>query len=222
MGNHSGDEDSRVDLSYQHRVDPSVPVEETVGAMADLVQEGKVRYLGLSEAMPATIGRAHSVHPITALQTEYSLWSRDPEEELLPTCRELSITFVAYSPLGRGFLTGQIKGPKRPGAGRCPAQSPTVPGGELPAQPRPGDVPGAVGPAEGLRRTPTGPGLAAGARAGDRANPGHQAPRVSGRESEGAWGHADSVGPVRHSGGHPQGIVAGDRYPEGGKRSLNR
>jgi aryl-alcohol dehydrogenase-like predicted oxidoreductase len=98
-----------IDLYYQHRVDPKTPIEETVGAMAQLVREGKVRFLGLSEASPATIRRAHAVHPITALQTEYSLWTRDAEDEVLPTTRELGIAFVAYSPLGRGFLTGQIK-----------------------------------------------------------------------------------------------------------------
>jgi aryl-alcohol dehydrogenase-like predicted oxidoreductase len=98
-----------IDLYYQHRVDPNTPIEDTVGAMADLVRQGKVRYLGLSEAAPATIRRAHAVHPITALQTEYSLWSRDPEDEILPTVRELGIGFVPYSPLGRGFLTGKIK-----------------------------------------------------------------------------------------------------------------
>ena len=98
-----------IDLYYQHRVDPNTPIEETVGAMAQLVKEGKVRYLGLSEAGSLTIRRAMKVHPITALQTEYSLWTRDPEEEVLATCRELGIGFVAYSPLGRGFLTGQIK-----------------------------------------------------------------------------------------------------------------
>src|SRR5438093_756887 len=95
-----------IDLYYQHRVDPSVPIEETVGAMAELVRGGKVRYLGLSEAAPATIRRAHATHPISALQTEYSLWSRDPEDEILPTCRELGIGFVAYSPLGRGVRRG--------------------------------------------------------------------------------------------------------------------
>ena len=100
-----------IDLYYQHRVDANVPIEETVGAMADLVRAGKVRHLGLSEAAPATIRRAHSVHPIAALQTEYSLWSRDPEDELLPLCRELGIAFVAYSPLGRGFLTGRYRSP---------------------------------------------------------------------------------------------------------------
>ena len=98
-----------IDLYYQHRVDPNVPIEETVGAMARLVEEGKVRYLGLSEAAPATIRRAHAVHPMTALQTEYSLWSREPEEEILPTVRDLGIGFVAYSPLGRGFLTGRFR-----------------------------------------------------------------------------------------------------------------
>ena len=100
-----------IDLYYQHRVDPKTPIEETVGAMSRLVEEGKVRYLGLSEAAPATIERASQVHPITALQTEYSLWSRDPEAEILPTCRRLGIGFVAYSPLGRGFLTGAFKTP---------------------------------------------------------------------------------------------------------------
>jgi len=98
-----------IDLYYQHRVDPDTPIEETVGAMADLVRAGKVRYLGLSEASPATIRRAHAVHCISALQTEYSLWTRDPENEVLRTTRELGVGFVAYSPLGRGFLTGQFK-----------------------------------------------------------------------------------------------------------------
>jgi aryl-alcohol dehydrogenase-like predicted oxidoreductase len=98
-----------IDLYYQHRVDPKVPIEETVGAMAELVEQGKVRHLGLSEAAPETIRRAHATHPITALQTEYSLWSRDPEDEILPTLRELGIGFVPYSPLGRGFLTGRFR-----------------------------------------------------------------------------------------------------------------
>ena len=98
-----------IDLYYQHRVDRTVPIEETVGAMADLVREGKVRYLGLSEAAPATIRRANEESPISALQTEYSLWTRDPEDEILPLCRELGIGFVAYSPLGRGFLTGRFR-----------------------------------------------------------------------------------------------------------------
>jgi aryl-alcohol dehydrogenase-like predicted oxidoreductase len=101
-----------VDLYYQHRVDPEVPIEETVGAMAELVEGGKVLHLGLSEAAPETIRRAHAVHPITAVQTEYSLWTRDPEAEIIPTCRELGIGFVPYSPLGRGFLSGRFKSPE--------------------------------------------------------------------------------------------------------------
>jgi aryl-alcohol dehydrogenase-like predicted oxidoreductase len=100
-----------IDLYYQHRVDPKTPIEETIGAMARLIEEGKIRFLGLSEASPATIERAHRVSPITALQTEYSLWTRDPEAEVLPACRKLGIAFVAYSPLGRGFLTGAFKKP---------------------------------------------------------------------------------------------------------------
>jgi aryl-alcohol dehydrogenase-like predicted oxidoreductase len=100
-----------VDLYYQHRVDPNVPIEETVGALAELVQQGKILHIGLSEAAPETIRRAHAVHPITAVQTEYSMWSRDPEAEILPTCRELGIGFVPYSPLGRGFLSGRFTNP---------------------------------------------------------------------------------------------------------------
>jgi aryl-alcohol dehydrogenase-like predicted oxidoreductase len=101
-----------VDLYYQHRVDPNVEIEETVGAMAELVEQGKVLHLGLSEAAPETIRRAHAVHPITAVQSEYSLWTRDPEADVLPTCRELGIGFVPYSPLGRGFLSGRFKSPE--------------------------------------------------------------------------------------------------------------
>jgi aryl-alcohol dehydrogenase-like predicted oxidoreductase len=117
-----------IDLYYQHRVDPTVPIEETVGAMAELVSSGKVRYLGLSEAAPDTIRRAHAVHPITALQTEYSLWSRDAEEEILPTVRELGIGFVAYSPLGRGFLTGAFASPDDLGDDDRRAQMPRFQG----------------------------------------------------------------------------------------------
>jgi aryl-alcohol dehydrogenase-like predicted oxidoreductase len=101
----------QIDLYYQHRVDKEVPIEETVGAMAELVEQGKVRYIGLSEASPDTVRRAHAVHPVSALQTEYSLWTRDPEEAVLPTVRELGIGFVAYSPLGRGFLSGRFESP---------------------------------------------------------------------------------------------------------------
>src|SRR5579864_2599722 len=117
-----------IDLYYQHRVDPNTPIEETVGAMAQLVKEGKVRYLGLSEASAKTLRRAMKVHPIAALQTEYSLWTRDPEDEILPTCRELGIGFVAYSPLGRGFLTGQFSSPDDFAADDYRRQSPRFQG----------------------------------------------------------------------------------------------
>ena len=113
-----------IDLYYIHRVDPSVPIEDTVGAMARLIKEGKVRYLGLSEAAPLTIRRAHAAHPMTALQTEYSLWSRDVESEILGVCKELGIGFVAYSPLGRGFLTGTITAPEEIGASDARARMP--------------------------------------------------------------------------------------------------
>jgi aryl-alcohol dehydrogenase-like predicted oxidoreductase len=113
-----------VDLYYQHRVDPATPIEETVGALSDLVKEGKVRHIGLSEAAPDTIRRAHAVHPVTAVQTEYSLWTRDPEGEVLPLVRELGIGFVAYSPLGRGFLTGQIRSMSQLGADDFRSQNP--------------------------------------------------------------------------------------------------
>lgn len=117
-----------IDLYYQHRIDPETPIEDTVGAMAELVRAGKVRYLGLSEAAPETIRRAHAVHPISALQTEYSLWSRDPEEEILPTLRKLGIGFVPYSPLGRGFLTGKINSPSDLAPGDWRANSPRFQG----------------------------------------------------------------------------------------------
>jgi len=120
-----------IDLYYQHRVDANVPIEETVGAMAELVAAGKVRYLGLSEAAPATIRRANAVHPITALQTEYSLWTRDVEEEILPTVRELGIGFVAYSPLGRGFLSAQIRGPEDLKEGDFRARNPRFQEGNI-------------------------------------------------------------------------------------------
>ena len=117
-----------IDLYYQHRVDPKVAIEETVGAMADLVREGKVRHLGLSEAASATVRRAAAVHPITALQTEYSLWSREPEDEILATCRELGVGFVAYSPLGRGFLTGRFRSAEDLPAGDYRRSSPRFEG----------------------------------------------------------------------------------------------
>ena len=120
-----------VDVYYQHRVDPNVPIEETVGAMGELVQEGKVRHLGLSEAAADTIRRAHATHPITAVQTEYSLWSRDPELDVLPTCRELGIGFVPYSPLGRGFLSGRFTSPDELDEGDFRRQGPRFTGDNL-------------------------------------------------------------------------------------------
>ena len=123
-----------VDLYYQHRVDPDTPIEETVGAMAELVHKGKVRFLGLSEAGAETIRRAHAVHPITALQSEYSLWTRDPEKEVLGVCRELGIGLVPYSPLGRGFLTGKIKRFEESAERRLPANLAAISGRKFPAQ----------------------------------------------------------------------------------------
>jgi len=120
-----------IDLYYQHRVDPDTPIEETVAAMADLVRQGKVNHIGLSEASPASIRRANAVHPVTAVQTEYSLWTRDPEEEILPLLRELGIGFVAYSPLGRGFLTGQIRSPDQFEPGDFRASNPRFSAGNL-------------------------------------------------------------------------------------------
>src|SRR5712675_999903 len=120
-----------IDLYYQHRVDPKVPIEETVGAMARLVQQGKILHLGLSEAAPETIRRAHAVHPITAVQTEYSLWTRDPEAEILPTCRELGIGFVPYSPLGRGFLSGRFRSPDQLDEGDFRRSGPRFTGANL-------------------------------------------------------------------------------------------
>ncbi len=126
----------RVDLYYQHRVDPKVPIEETVGALAELVQQGKVLHIGLSEAAPDTIRRAHAVHPIAAVQTEYSLWSRDPEAEIIPTCRELGIGFVPYSPLGRGFLSGRFTSPEELDEGDFRRTAPRFTGENLEANSR--------------------------------------------------------------------------------------
>ena len=166
-----------IDLYYQHRVDPKTPIEETVGAMAELVKAGKVRHLGLSEAAPATIRRAAKVHPIAALQTEYSLWTREPEDEILPTVRELGIGFVAYSPLGRGFLTGAFKAHRRSAGRRLPPQLAPVPGGELRQEPGAGREDQRARRREGLHAEPARPGLGAGAGAGHHADPRHQAGR---------------------------------------------
>ncbi len=141
-----------IDLYYQHRVDPEVPIEETVGAMAELVKEGKVRFLGLSEAGAKTIRRAYAVHPITALQTEYSLWTRDAEGEILDTCRELGISFVAYSPLGRGFLTGCVQEPAPVCARGFPIDESADEGRQFRAEQAPGGQDRRDGEEEGLHR----------------------------------------------------------------------
>ncbi len=168
-----------IDLYYQHRVDPGTAIEETVGAMAELVKAGKVRHLGLSEAAPETIRRAAKVHPIAALQTEYSLWSREPEDEILPTVRELGIAFVAYSPLGRGFLTGAFKSIDDLPAGDYRRHAPRFQGEnfaknlELVAKIRD------LAAAKGCTASQLAPGVGAGAGAGHRADPRDQEDRVS-------------------------------------------
>ena len=165
-----------IDLHYQHRVDPKVPIEETVGAMAELVEAGKVRHIGLSEAAPETIRRANAVHPITAVQTEYSLWSRDPEAEILPTCRELGIGFVPYSPLGRGFLAGRFTSPDELAEDDFRRSGPRFTGTNLEANLA------LAGKSQGDRRRDGRHAGAArnrlGARAGrrPRPDPGHEAP----------------------------------------------
>ena len=180
-----------IDLYYQHRVDRTVPIEETVGAMSRLVEEGKVRLLGLSEAAPATIRRAHSTHPISALQTEYSLWTRDPEEQILPVCKELGITFVAYSPLGRGFLTGRFKRFEDLAPDDWRRNSSAISGREFRTQPR-------IGPArrtdrreKGREAVPTCAGLGVGAERRDCPHPRHRQSRPPGRESGGAGTSVD-------------------------------
>src|ERR1019366_3546025 len=174
-----------IDLYYQHRVDPRVPIEETVGAMAALVKEGKARHLGLSEAAPATIRRAAAAHPIAALQTEYSLWSRDPEDEILRTVRELGIGFVAYSPLGRGFLTGQFRRLEDLAA---------LPGRKLPEEPRPRRQDRGPGEGQGMHAGPAGACL--GHRPGrrHRPDPGHKADALPRREPRGARRAAVAAG----------------------------
>jgi len=209
-----------IDLYYQHRVDAKTPIEETVGAMAELVKAGKVRHLGLSEAAAATIRRAHAVHPITALQTEYSLWSRDPEDELLATCRSLGIGFVAYSPLGRGFLTGRFRSVDDLAADDWRRQSPRFQGENFR---RNLDLVGAV---EALARekgcTAAQLALAWLLSRGEDIVPIPGSTRVERVEenaaatriglTSGDLARLDALGPN----------VAGERYPEGGMKAVNR
>jgi aryl-alcohol dehydrogenase-like predicted oxidoreductase len=209
-----------IDVYYQHRVDPETPIEDTVGAMADLVKAGKVRHLGLSEAAPATIRRAHAVHPIAALQTEYSLWSRDPEEELLATCRDLGIAFVAYSPLGRGFLTGRFRtiddlapddwrrnNPRFQGANFSRNLDLVAKVEEL-AQAK-GSTPAQLALAWLLAQGPDVVPIPGSTRS-DRVEENAAAVRVELSRDE--LSALDALAPA----------VAGDRYPEGGMRAVNR
>jgi len=211
----------RIDLYYQHRVDRTVPIEETVGAMADLVKEGKVRWLGLSEASSATLRRAHATHPIAALQTEYSLWTRDPEEEILPACRELGVAFVAYSPLGRGFLAGRFRSPEEVPADDGRRNHPRFQGENFRRN---------LELADGVRRlaqekkcTPAQLALAWLLSRGDDVVP---IPGTKRRdlleENAGAPGIALTAGEVRRlEEAAPRGVTAGARYPEAGMRALN-
>ena len=163
-----------IDLYYLHRVDPATPIEDTVGAMAALVHAGKVRYLGLSEAAPATIRRAHKVHPLSALQTEYSLWSRDPEDEILPTVRELGIGFVPYSPLGRGFLAGRFKRIEDLAPDDWRRAAAALPGREFRQEPRAGRTHQVTRAQQRLHRLAAGTRLVTGARRRHRADSGHE------------------------------------------------
>jgi len=210
-----------IDLYYQHRVDKTVPIEETVGAMAGLVEAGKVRYLGLSEASPRTVRRAHAVHPISALQSEYSLWTRDPEEEVLPTCRELGIGFVAYSPLGRGFLTGRFRTPEEIPEGDYRRNSPRFQGENfgknLELVRRVEEI------ASAKRCTPAQLALAWLLSRGTEVVP---IPGTKSRarleENAGALGVALATDELAHiEEAAPKGVAAGERYPERAMRALD-
>ena len=179
-----------IDLYYQHRVDPQVPIEDVVGTMADLIREGKIRHIGLSEASVATLERAHKVHPITALQTEYSLWTRDTEQGVLAACERLGIGFVPYSPLGRGFLTGAIRRPEDLAEDDFRRGNPRFQGKTSPATWRWWRRWGAGG-AEGCQTFAAGAGLGIGAGETHRADPRHQAPSLPGRERRGGGDNAD-------------------------------
>ena len=211
-----------IDLYYQHRVDDRVPIEDTVGAMAELVRDGKVRYLGLSEASVATVRRAHKVHPITALQTEYSLWTRDPEDGILAACRELGIGFVAYSPLGRGFLTGRWRTPEDLPADDWRRQNPRFQGENFR---RNLDIVERIRQLAARRgHTPAQIALAWLLAQGDDIVPIPGAKRRE-RLEENAAAVSISLTPEEL---HeidaliPPGMAAGTRYPEGGMRTVNR
>lgn len=207
-----------IDLYYQHRVDRAVPIEDTVGAMADLVRQGKVRFLGLSEASAQTIRRAHAVHPIAALQTEYSLWSRDVEDEILPTVRELGIGFVAYSPLGRGFLTGQIKRPEDIAEGDWRKNHPRFQGENF--QKNLEVLRGVDALARSIRCTPAQLALAWLLAKGDDIVPIPGTKRRKYLEENVGALNVTLSGAEREALADV-GVAAGARYPEGGMRTVN-
>jgi aryl-alcohol dehydrogenase-like predicted oxidoreductase len=211
----------RIDLYYQHRVDRKVPIEETVGAMGDLVRAGKVRFLGLSEASAATVRRAHAAHPISALQTEYSLWTRDPEAELLPTVRELGIGFVPYSPLGRGFLTGRFATDADFNEGDFRRQHPRFQGENFAANQAIVDRLRAVARDKNL--TPAQLALAWVLARGDEIVPipGTTTRKHLSENLAAADIVLDAEDLARLEAAVPPGAARGDRYPEGGMRSLN-
>ncbi|WP_061930872.1 aldo/keto reductase [Aureimonas sp. AU22] len=210
-----------IDLYYQHRVDPNVPIEETVGEMGRLVDEGKVRFLGLSEAGPATIRRAHTTHPIAALQTEYSLWSRDPEAEILPTLRELGIGFVPYSPLGRGFLTGRFQKPEDLPDDDFRKSSPRFSGENFAKNLKLVDTVKAI--AKRRNATPSQLALAWVLAQGDDVVPIPGTKRIRYLEENAEAVHveltADDLAEIDEA--FPAGVAAGERYAEGGMKTVN-
>ena len=211
-----------IDLYYQHRVDPETPIEETVGAMADLVREGKVRHLGLSEAAPATLRRAAAIHPVAALQTEYSLWSRDPEDDILPACRALGVRFVAYSPLGRGFLTGRFQRPDDLPADDWRRHNPRFSGANFADNLRLVDAVQAMARDKGC--TPAQLALAWVLAQGDDVVPipGTKHVRLL-EENLGALAVDLTAADCRElEGAFPHGAAAGERYPAQGMQALNR
>jgi len=211
-----------IDLYYQHRVDPDTPIEETVGAMADLARQGKIRYLGLSEAAPATIRRACAVHPIAALQTEYSLWTRDPEEEVLPACRDNGVAFVAYSPLGRGALTGSIRRADDLAEGDYRRNSPRFSEGNLPRNLSLVDRLAEMAAAKKIR--PSQLALAWLLARGEDVFPIPGTRHVS-RLEENAGALQVPLSPeevARLDAAFPPGSAAGDRYPEQAMKAVHR
>jgi len=211
---------AHLDLYYQHRVDPAVPIEDTVGAMAELVRAGKVRHLGLSEAGPETIRRAHAVHPISALQTEWSLWTRDPEDEILPLVRELGIGFVAYSPLGRGFLTGRFRSPDDLPAGDWRRMNPRFQGENFRRNLALADRVAELARAKGI--TPAQLALAWVLSRGDDVVPIPGTKRRSTLEEDAGAAHV-TLTPAELASleaAAPKGAAAGTRYPEAGMRMV--